>query len=247
MSTILTRPGPPTDRTVSYGADPDQVYDVRLPPKGSPTPTVVVIHGGFWRPAYDRTHASAQSAALATAGFAVATLEYRRPSRGGWPVLSADVRAGLAAIRADATLPGPTVLVGHSAGGHLAVWLLHQPEGAQVLGTVALAGCLDLHLVHRLGLGDGAAAALMGGAPEVDPVGWLNADPARLAPPPAPVQLVHGDADTAVPLLISKRYAEEAGTSVDVVPAAGHFELIDPQEPAFAHTLAAVRRVAEAV
>ncbi|HET8599002.1 MAG TPA: alpha/beta hydrolase [Segeticoccus sp.] len=246
---------------------------MRLPPSGDVAgaarkgsdplgTTVVVVHGGFWKAAWDRQHAAAQAAAFARAGFAVAVVEYRRVGMagGGWPGTFDDIRAALAAVRRDPELPERTVLVGHSAGGHLAVWLLHQVEGAGVVGAVSLAGCVDLTLTADLHLGDDAARALMGGPPPArlphDRAGdsrsderYALADPARLAPPPAPVRLVHGLLDEAVPISVSRAYrdtCERRGRQVPLtgIPGAGHFELVDPEHPAFQQVLEAVRSLA---
>ncbi|MFC6704242.1 alpha/beta hydrolase family protein [Flexivirga alba] len=234
---VLTAPSPPPDRTIAYGASPDQVYDVRRPVGAARRATVVVIHGGFWRPAYDRTHAGQQSKALATHSFHVATIEYRRVP-GDWPAMAADVLAAISAVAADPELPDDIVLLGHSAGGHLATWAAYQPEIA-VTGVVSLAGCVDLHLTRDLHLGDGAADALMGSAPEAV---WRAADPAMLGRPPAQVRLIHGAADDRVPVEVSESYqaAADAAIPLQVLAGCGHYELIDPATPQFAHTVAAV-------
>lgn len=250
---ILTRVAPPPDLTGRYGTGPNNLYDVRLPPARERGTTVVILHGGFWRDRVDRTHAGCQAQAYANDGFHVAVPEYRRTGSpgGGWPGTFEDVRSALGAIRADPQLPEVVVLAGHSAGGHLAVWLLSQPEGAGVRGAVTLAGCVDLGRTARDGLGNGAAVDLMGGGPDDLDDRYARADPARLVPAPAPVHLVHGEDDTVVPLSISQSYqriSAAAGRSVtlDVIPGAGHFELIDPDDPAFAAGLAAVRDLAGA-
>nr|WP_246241861.1 prolyl oligopeptidase family serine peptidase [Flexivirga aerilata] len=152
-----------------------------------------------------------------------------------------DLRAGLAAVRADPELPDDVVLVGHSAGGHLVTWALHQPEAAGVAGAVSLAGAVDLHLARDLGLGDGAANALMGDADESV---WRAADPALLGPPPAPVRLIHGTADDVVPVEVSESYQAAAGSGIPltVLTGATHHDLIDPDSPHFA---AAVRDLSD--
>src|SRR5690606_161093 len=127
---ILTRPAPPPDQTVRYGDHPDQVIDLRRPAADRPTrPLVAVIHGGFWRADYDRTHTAPLAADLAGRGHPVAQLEYRRTGQpgGGWPGTFDDIAAAMAALErwaADALGAGalPPVLLGHSAGGHLALW-----------------------------------------------------------------------------------------------------------------------------
>ncbi len=244
MSSVLDRVATSADHTVSYGPAPDQVYDVRLP-TGSPCDvTVVIVHGGFWRPATDRQHTGPQAEALADHGFHVIVPEYRRATRGGWPQLSNDLLAALDAVCSNADLPESVILVGHSAGGHLVTWLAaqeHLPLAARIRGVVALAGCIDLHLVHALGLGDGAAKALMGSEPLQEPDAWRRADPAMLGNPPMPVVTLHGSRDQHVPPSVSRSYAAAVPQAqLYVIDGADHFDLIDPQSAAFAtvtHTL----------
>lgn len=152
--------------------------------------------------------------------------------------MASDVVAAIKAVRGDPELPDRIVLVGHSAGGHLATWALHQP-GVDIAGAVSLAGCVDLHLTRDLHLGDDAAVALMGTAPESV---WRAADPALLGPPPVPVSIVHGDADDRVPVEVSESYqaAVDSGVPLQVLAGCGHFELIDPGSTYFAHTLSAI-------
>ena len=182
---VLERTAPPAARTVAYGPDPAQVYDVRLPGRRPRDVTVVVVHGGFWQPEFDRAHAAAQAQAFADDGFTVAVLEYRRAGMdgGGWPGTFDDITAAVAAVRADPTLPDRTVLVGHSAGGHLAVWAASQSWAHGLAGVVSLAGCVDLTLTATLALGDRAAQSLMGGDPGgARRASYALADPARLTP-----------------------------------------------------------------
>jgi acetyl esterase/lipase len=132
---VLTRPAPPPDLTLAYGPHPDHVIDLRLP-ASLPAPLVVMIHGGFWRAAYDRTHTGPLTSALAAAGYVVAIPEFRRTGQegGGWPGTFDDVTAALDAVpRLLAPYSeDPPVLLGHSAGGHLAVWAATRlsPPGA---------------------------------------------------------------------------------------------------------------------
>ena len=77
MTSILDRPGPPPDVTVRYGPLPEHVIDLRLPAE-LPAPLIVLFHGGYWRPAYDRAHLGPMGHALAAAGYMVAVPEYRR-------------------------------------------------------------------------------------------------------------------------------------------------------------------------
>ncbi|GAB3950085.1 hypothetical protein GCM10027614_49950 [Micromonospora vulcania] len=129
---VLTRPAPEPDRTVAYGDHPDQVADLRLPAGNGPArPLVVVVHGGFWRAEYDRRHTGPLAAALAGSGYPVAQLEYRRTGQpgGGWPGTLTDVLTGVAELPGlaadlmpDRVTRAAPILVGHSAGGHLALY-----------------------------------------------------------------------------------------------------------------------------
>ncbi len=242
---------PPPARTTAYGPDPAQVYDVREPAgPGAPRGTVAVVHGGFWRAEHDRAHAAAQAQALAEEGWVVAVVEYRRTGMpgGGWPGTLEDVRTALTAVAADPDLPGPLLAVGHSAGGHLALWAASQAD-TPLDGVVALGGCVDLATSARLDLGDGATQRLMGGGPDEVPDRYATADPAQLLPARVPVVLVHGTADDRVPVEISHSYAALAAGStrpvtVEELPGVGHYELIDPRDPAFARVLHAVASLA---
>jgi acetyl esterase/lipase len=268
---VLSRPARPPDRTLSYGPLPEHVVDVRLPAGGGSAPLVVVVHGGFWAAEWDRAHAGPQSDALADAGFVVATVEYRRVGMrgGGWPgtfddlALVADAVPGLVATgtgRVAADL-GP-VLVGHSAGGHLALWAAsrhrlpgsspwHRATATPLAGVVSLAGMADLVEAEEQGLGGHAAGQLLGGGPRQHPDRYAAASPARWLPLGVRTVLVHGEADQAVPVTSSRTYARAATKARDDVElleleGVGHFELIDPLSDAWPTVLAAVRRCASA-
>jgi acetyl esterase/lipase len=251
--TILTRAASPASRTTAYGLDPAQLYDVRLPTSATRGATVAIIHGGFWKADFDRSHAASQAQAFADNGFHVAVLEYRRVGMagGGWPGTFMDVAAAVAAVRADPELPDRVVLVGHSAGGHLAALVASQPDAQGLGGAVCLAGCIDLALTARMGLGDRAAQALMGSEPANLPAAYSEADPAALAPV-VPLVLLHGADDQVVPPEVSRSYVDRVRASArahaqvrrTVIPACGHYDLIDPEHPAFAVVLDSVRSLA---
>ena len=176
------------ERTVSYGPHPDQVVDLygRWPGAG---PLVVLLHGGFWRAAYDRSHLSPCAAELARRGVPVALAEYRRVGAGGGaPQTFQDAAAVAAAAEAGAAPgegPREVVLVGHSAGGHLALLAAARP-GMPVTRVIAVAPVADLARAHELGLSDGAVAELLGTGPgfagrlaAADPVRHAAARPRR--------------------------------------------------------------------
>ena len=240
---MLTRAARPPDVVLPYGDHPDQVVDVRLPrARTAPAPLVVVVHGGFWRPAFDRTNAGALSEGLADAGYVVATVEYRRT---GWRDLFADVEAAVDAARSRVPFaaeglvqPDRTVLVGHSAGGHLALW--YAARHPSVSGVVALGAVTDLLAAEREDLGGGAVRDLLRGPAEDRP----ELDPARQEVS-VPVVLVHGALDEIVPPTQAVSFAEgRRDVVLDVVPDAGHFAVVDPTSPAWPRVLSAVGQMA---
>ncbi len=237
---------PLPDAVVRYAAHDDGLVDVHLPVPGSaPAPLVVLLHGGFWKQAYDRRHTRAVAAALSAEGFVVATPEYRRVGgTGGWPATAQDVDAAVAAIPGllaglGIATTGMTVM-GHSAGGHLALWLANQ--GHDVDRVVGLAPVGDLRAAARAGLGSDATQALLGGGPDEVPKRYDEADPAtRLRTRPScEVVVVHGADDDIVPLENSLGLAK-AHPFVDlrVVEGADHFDVVNPTSAAWPAVLAA--------
>jgi len=264
---VLSRPAPPPDLTLSYGPLAEHVIDVRLPSSPAhpgPPPLVIVVHGGFWVAEFDRAHAGSQSTGFVGAGYVVATVEYRRVGQGGgWPTtfddvaLLTDLAPGLVHdALGDRVDVNRTVLVGHSAGGHLAAWASsrhrlppdvswHRPTALPISGVVSLAGVLDLVAAERMGLGSHAARRLLGGSPRRRGDRYALASPAALLPTGVRTVIVHGTRDEAVPVGISRAYAEQAAAAGDDVvlhelEGIGHFELIDPLSPAWPSVLAAV-------
>ncbi|QGN58438.1 S9 family peptidase [Nostocoides sp. HKS02] len=247
IAVLDERAADPT-RTISYGPDAAQVYDVRMPRRVTRGLTVVVVHGGFWRPEYDRGHASRQAQAFADAGFPTAVVEYRRAAMpgGGWPGTAQDVAAAITAIRQDPAFAQPTahplVLVGHSAGGQLVAWAAAQPWAHGLRGVVSLAGVLDLAHGQATGVGGGAIEAFLGGSPAQVPDSYAAADPVRLLAG-IPVVVLHARDDEEVPFELSERYAAaHHGPGVRFTPAdtGGHYGWIDPENAAFEQVLAAV-------
>jgi acetyl esterase/lipase len=248
---VLTRPAPEPDRTVAYGDDPNQVADLRGPAGSGPArPLVVVVHGGFWRAEYDRRHTGPLAAALAAEGYPVAQLEYRRTGQpgGGWPGTLADVLTGVAELPALAAeaLPGRVrlaapILVGHSAGGHLALYAAATAP-ATVGGVLALAPVADLGEAYRRDLDSGAVAALLGGSPAEVPDRYAAADPRMLVPIRTRSVVMHGLEDQQVPVEMSRSFVTKAraeGSVISLVelPGCEHFGLIDPESAVWPQVL----------
>lgn len=227
---VLDRPASQPDAVIRYAEGPDGVIDVYLPlslgrPE-RPAPVVLLVHGGFWRQAYDRVHLRPLAVALRAAGRVVALPEYRRVGgAGGWPRTGEDVESALAALPAlvDAVAPGyadigsPVTVAGHSAGGQLALWAGLRAGSERVGHVVALAPVADLTEAARQRLGDGAVQALLGGGPEDVPSAYADADPLRLLaaavedPDQTPrVTVIQGDADLQVPASANRRIADLA-------------------------------------
>jgi acetyl esterase/lipase len=238
MTGILDFPPVPHDLRESYAAGAQQFGDLRVPSGPGPFPVVVMIHGGFWRAAFDLEHVGHLCAALKTRGVATWSLEYRRIGNrgGGWPGTFDDITAGfdhLAALRGRFALDlGKLVAVGHSAGGQLALWLAAQKRSA-FARVVSLAGVADLRRAWELRLSGGVVAELLGGEPETVPDRYKAASPIERLPLGVPQRIIHGMKDDIVPFEISRRYAEKAGAEARLIPLerAGHFDLIDPRTP----------------
>jgi acetyl esterase/lipase len=239
---ILTLPAPPADARISYGTANQQFGDLRLPPGKGLHPVVINIHGGFWRNKYDLAHAGHLCAALTAKGLATWNLEYRRvgDEGGGWPGTFRDIVDGyrfVGQISAKYSLDKSRVLImGHSAGGHLALCLAgHEPSIRRV---ISLAGVIDLQQAWDRHLSNNAVADFLGGPPQQVAEHYQEADPMRLDIRDAEQWLVHGTVDDVVPVDFSRNYYEykkKRGENVYFVEIenAGHFEMIDPRSPAW--------------
>lgn len=248
---ILDIPAPPADVRLHYGPDALQFGDLRLPKGAGPHPVAIVLHGGFWRARYTLEYAGHLCAALARAGIATWNLEYRRIGNpgGGWPATFLDVAMGADYVRVLAKkypLDLKNVIsLGHSAGGHLAVWLaarhkipagdtLASADPIALRGAAPLAGIVDLRRGWELRLSDGAVGELMGGPPDKLPQRYRAGSPIELVPLGVRVRLLHGTEDSVVPIEISNGYQKAASRVGDdarlmVLPGADHFAAVDPR------------------
>lgn len=226
---------------VHYGEHPRQVADLHTPPGGGAHPIVVVLHGGYWQPPYTRLIMRPLCLDLARRGYAALNVDYRRLGRegGGWPQTFEDVAAAVDHLAQldDASLDLARVtMLGHSAGGQLALWAAGRnslPAGAvgaapvvRAQRVLALAAVCDLVGAGR------PAHELLGGGPDQVPEQWAQADPMRRIPLGVPVGLVHAVGDATVSICRSRAYAaaaRAAGAEVSLTETpGGHRDPIDP-------------------
>ena len=248
---ILDRPAPRADARLHYGPDPLQFGDLRLPQGTGPHPVAIVVHGGFWRAQYSLEYAGHMCIALRRLGIATWNLEYRRIGNpgGGWPNTFLDVAQGADHLRILAKqypLDLKRVIsVGHSAGGHLALWLaarrrlqsgdpLASPDRVAIRGSAPIAGVVDLRRAWELRLSNGVVAELMGGPPDKLGDRYRSGSPIELVPLGIRVRLLHGTEDTVVPIEISNSYQKAANRAGDdarlvVLAGADHFAPVDPR------------------
>lgn len=220
-------------RRIAYGTDPDQWAELRTPDARVPVPVAVLVHGGYWRSVWGADLMDALAIDLAGRGVAAWNLEYRRPDQHGWDATTVDVATGLAAL---AGAPpgeldlGRVAVIGHSAGGQLA--LRAAADSGRVEVAVSLAGVLDLAEAQRRWLGTGAVAAALGGTPAKLPGAYAAADPLARLPLRVPQLVVVGGQDDPDLVDIGRRYAAAARAAGDEVMylerPGDHFSVIDP-------------------
>lgn len=250
--------GVPT--SIPYATGAHRFGELTLP-AGDVRGLVVVVHGGFWRHAYDLSLGRPLAADLAAHGLAAWNIEYRRVGGGGgWTATFDDVAAAVDALAgpvqeaAGGLLPLDRVVgLGHSAGGHLAAWLAARPglppgapgaaPAVRLCGAVSQAGVLDLVDAAERGVGGGAVVDLVGGPPTAVPDRYALASPIARVPIGVPVIGVHGTADANVPLRQTERFAAASGDRAVVLPGVDHFAVIDPTTSAWAACRAAVEEI----
>lgn len=260
-------PSNPPDFRITYGQDSSNYGQLRVPAGRGPHPVVVLIHGGCWKAQY----ASAPELGpigdtLKAQGIATWNIEYRRLGQpgGGWPGTYVDVARGVDHLRAIAGQHnldlGRVVLVGHSAGGHLAMWAaarrrltsasaLYVANPLPVRGVVNLAGRPDIQVqikdYERL-CGDSVITLLLGGTPATVPDRYAQASPKALLPLTVPQVIVIGTFEDYLPRALADQYVNAAVAAGDsarliVIPGAGHFEIASPRSAAWAPIESAIR------
>ncbi|MGH1492467.1 MAG: alpha/beta hydrolase family protein [Acidimicrobiales bacterium] len=236
--------------TVTYGEDPSQFVEIWDPTIAGNKGTAILIHGGYWRDFYglDLMHSMAEH--LTGRGWTVANVEYRRlaepvgsadgdvvPDPDMWAKMSSDIKDAIACATdpglvedLDQTEPSPVVTIGHSAGGHLALWAA---KHARADGVVALAPVADLVSADRLSLSNGVVRRLLNGDSESRPERYRTASPLAAIPLGVPQLIVHGAADENVPQEMALDYGAKAAAAGDRITVEApkdvdHFHVIDP-------------------
>lgn len=232
---------------IDYGDSGSQFGDLYVP-SGDPRGTVVLLHGGAWEAEEDLSIVRPVAQDLRREGYVVWNVEYRRVGQpgGGWPGTFDDVGAAidhLTVVAEDHPVDlDRVVVVGHSAGGTLALWAAGREGSVQPRGYLSLAGFADLEACVEEGLLAGACSNVLGGTPAEVPDRYREASPAARLPTGRRQSLVHGIDDEIVPVRQSQDYAALAQVAGDpaqvvTVPNAGHFQLIDIQHPAYGEVL----------
>jgi acetyl esterase/lipase len=247
-------PSKPAEYHFSYGIDANQFGELRIPSGVGPYPVAILIHGGCFRADYGTLRDLGPMAdALKEKGIATWNIEYRRLGQAGsgWPGTYLDVGKGVDFLRSIAAQNHldltRVVVVGHSAGGHLAMWvaarsrlpktsLIYVSDPLPVRGVVDLAGTPDLEALipaEQTSCGGPVIEQLLGGKPSEVPDHYAQASASKMLPIGVPQTLVWGRRDDNVPITIGEKYtliAVDSGDPARLVtfPLAGHFEIADP-------------------
>ncbi len=259
-SVLTARPKPTADATIAYGSDEMQKVDVWLPRGKGPFPVVLMVHGGCWTSSIaDRSLMNWIADDLRNAGVAVWNIDYRGVDRpgGGYPGTFADAAKASDQLTANARKfnldTRRIVAVGHSAGGHLALWLAARPRLAStsplytkhplpIRHVISLGGLPDLEATAAdptNGCGTDVVAQLVGTPSPEHPDVYADTSVPRLVPLGVPQDLVNGHEDHIIPFHLATDYIAKAQAAGDTatlhtVAATGHVELIAPETAAWA-------------
>ena len=211
-----------------YGAQNQQTL-VHFPVGATNADSVLVIHGGCWSNAYGVDHALPMAAALSDMGLDVWAAEYRRvgDEGGGWPGSLEDIKSAIRYVTQN-TGESP-LLLGHSAGGHLALKAAEDPN-LSISGVVALAPITDL---VSYGAETGSCQSMVPkfmGDESYRPSAAYDAASVRIEAIKVPTIVVIGDAD---PIVGTNQVESFSSGQLRTIPEAGHFDLIHPETPAF--------------
>ena len=224
-------------QTLAYGSSPQNTI-INIRGSDSSLGTVTLIHGGCWSNAYDRDHTLPMAEALSTMGYDVWVPEYRRvgDEGGGWPGSLEDIVAAVEFVT-DKT-GQPPILVGHSAGGHLA--LRAAQTGLAIDGVVGLAPITDLvSYGAESGSCQSMVAPFMGDETYSPDASYQDAS-VTLNAINIPVAVVIGKED---PIVGASQIAVFDAVQVNAVDGAGHFDVIHPKTEAFSAVVKALEAI----
>ena len=215
-------------KTLNYGAEPLQIAEYWQTDDSAPL--LLLIHGGCWLNAFDLTHIRPLASEIAANDIAVLSIEYRRigDPGGGWPGTFEDIQS---AFEFATTLPHDKIYVsGHSAGGHLALWLAANTKHEKLGGVIGLAAISDLHTYSQgTSSCQKATIDLLGGQPEDEPDRYAAASPMGLEFN-TQIQLLHGRDDPIVDPGLSESFCEQHKADCVMFDKLGHFDVIDPRQ-----------------
>lgn len=264
---LQSLPARPADHRLPYGGDPSQFAELRLPSGAGPHPVAVLVHGGCWKAEYATLRDLAPMGdALKPEGIASWNVEYRRLGNAGsgWPGTYLDIGRAIDHLRQvapnyrlDLTR---VAVVGHSAGGHLAMWAamrqrlsrnspVYVANPLPLRGVVNLAGTIDMreNIAHmEAACNDTVVTTMLGGTPASVPDRYREVSATTMLPLRVPQVLVWGEHENFVPLSLARRHVDAATKAGDrarliLIPAIGHFESASPQSSAWPTVLEAIR------
>jgi acetyl esterase/lipase len=257
---LTSRAKPTADATIAYGTDQMQKVDVWLPKGKGPFPVVVMVHGGCWTTSIaDRSLMNWVADDLRQSGVAVWNIDYRGVDRtgGGYPGTFADAAQATDALAKQARRfkldTARITAIGHSAGGHLALWLAARPKlpatsplyaahPLRIDHAISLGGLPDLEATAASpenGCGVEVVAKLVGPPGPRHPDVYTDTSVPRLLPLGVRQDLINGREDRIIPFVMATDYVANAvaagdRTALHVIPATGHVELIAPETAAWA-------------
>ncbi|MFY2787359.1 alpha/beta fold hydrolase [Rhodococcus sp. MALMAid1271] len=233
---------------LKYGNHPEQRVELRLPEGDGPFPVAMLIHGGYWRSRWEFDLMDAMAVDLTQRGYATWNVEYRRPDEHGWDTMTGDVAAALAALKTapDSLDLSRIVLMGHSAGGQLALRLAADSVGTSVAPALAvsLAGVLDLRVGDERWLGEGAVSNAIGARFADARDTYEASSPISRLPLGVPQLVVSAVDDDPNLVEISRAYYAAASAGGDSVTSVegpgGHFAVVDPSSEIWGEIISAV-------
>jgi len=260
---LLERPRPAADRRIAYGGDPLQFVELWLPEGAGPYPVVLMLHGGCWlTDVADRTIMNWIADDLRRRGIAVWNVEYRGVDRagGGYPGTFRDVAAAADMLARDGAglglRTGRIVAIGHSAGGHLALWLADRPalpaasplrgdSPARIAVAISQGGLPDLEFSSNTvdhGCGTEGARKMAGEPAPGRPDIYADTSPIAMTPGDAIRIQINTAEDRIAPPDYAAAYRDAlAAKGKEVrtitVPDEAHVELIAPDSGAWAETV----------